>query len=90
MDSKRSKMSILTRWQQFRINSTYFQPSLTASTPSNDPLAIPVKKGENLWEAALEAKCHFKGEQPKTVFIKFIVQSYFMFMVMVLVMVLCF
>ena len=90
MDSERSKMSILTGWQQFKINSTYFQPSLIASTPSNDPLAIPVKKGENLWEAALEGECHFKGEQLKTVFIKFIVQFYFMLMVMMLVIVLCF
>ena len=77
-------MSILTGWQQFKINSTYFQPSLIASTPSNDPLAILVKKGENFWEAAL------KGEQLKIVFIKFIVQFYFMLMVIMLVMVLCF
>ena len=72
------------------INSTYFLPSLTASTPSNDPLAISVKKGENFLEAALEGECHFEGEQPKTVFIKFIVQFYFMLMVIMLVMVLCF
>ena len=73
MDSKRSRMSILIGWQQFRINSTYFQPSLTALTPNSDPLAILVKKGENFWEAALEGEYHFEGEQPKTVFIKFIV-----------------
>ena len=58
-------MSILTGWQQFRINSTYFQPSLTTSTPSSDPLAIPIKKGENYWEATLEGECHFEGEQLK-------------------------
>ena len=73
MDLKRSRISILTGCRQFKINSTYFQPSLTASTPSNDLLAIPVKKGENFWEAALEGEYHFEGEQPKTVFIKFIV-----------------
>ena len=49
----------------------YFQPSLTASTPSSEPLAISVKKGENFWETAL------KGEQLKTMFIKFIVQFFF-------------
>ena len=65
MDSERSRMSILTGRQQFRINSTYFQPSLTTSTPSSDPLVIPVKKGENFWEAALEGGCHFEGEQLK-------------------------
>ena len=90
MGSEISKMSILTGWQQFRISSTYFQPSLTPSTPNSDPLAIPVKKGENFLEAALKEECHFEREQPKIVFIKFIVQSYFMFMVMMLVMVLCF
>ena len=90
MDSEMSRISILIGWQQFKINSTYFQPSLTASTPSNDPLAILVKTGENFLEATLEGECHFKGEQPKIVFIKFIVQSYFMFMVMVLIMVLYF
>ena len=46
MDSERSRMSILIGWKHFRISSTYFQPSLKASTPSSDPLAIPVKKGE--------------------------------------------
>ena len=55
-------MSILIRWQQFRINSTYFQPSLTALAPNNDPLAIPVKKGENVEGTALEGECQFKGE----------------------------
>ena len=45
--SERSRMSILKGWQQFKISSTYFQPSLIASAPSTDPLAIPVKKGEN-------------------------------------------
>ena len=44
MDSERSKMSILTGWQQFRINSIYFQSSLTALTPSSDLLTILVKK----------------------------------------------
>ena len=34
--------------ERIRINLMYFQPSLTASTPtrSTDPLAIPIKKGE--------------------------------------------
>ena len=73
MDSERSRMSILTGWEQFKINSTYFQPSLTASASNSDLLAISVKKGENFLEAALEGECHFEGEQPKKVFIKFIV-----------------
>ena len=55
-------MSILIGWQQFRISSTYFQPSLTASTPSSDPLASPVKKGDNFLGAALTGECHFEGE----------------------------
>ena len=62
MDSERSRMSILTGWQQFRISSTYFQPSLIALTPSSDFLAISVKKGENFLGAALKGECHFKGE----------------------------
>ena len=53
-------------------------------------LAIPVKKGENFWEATLEGECCFEGEELKTAFIKFIVQFYFMLMVMMLVMALCF
>ena len=56
MDSERSKISILTGWQQFRINSTYFQPSLTESKSSSDLLAIPVKNRENFWEVALEGE----------------------------------
>ena len=62
MDSKRSRMSILIGWQQFRISSTYFQPSLIASTPSSDPLAISVKKEENFLGATLKGECHFEGE----------------------------
>ena len=62
MDSERSRMSILIGWQQFKISLTYFQPSLIASTPSSDPLAIPVKKGVNFLGAALEGECHFEGE----------------------------
>ena len=56
MDSERSRMSILIGWKHFRISSTYFQPSLKASTPSSDPLAIPVKNGENFRGAALEGE----------------------------------
>ena len=59
---ERSRMSILIGWQQFRIKSTYFQPSLIASTPSSDPLAISVKKEENFLGAALKGECHFEGE----------------------------
>ena len=74
MDSERSRMSTLTGWQLFRISSTYFQPSLTASTPSSDPLAISVKKGENFWGTAFEGECHFKGEL-------FMLWFYFMFII---------
>ena len=68
-----SRMSILIGWQQFKISLTYYHPSLIASVPRSDPLAILVKKGENFLEATLEGECHFEGEQPKKVFIKFIV-----------------
>ena len=74
MDSERSRMSILIGWQHFRINSTYFQPSLTASAPNSDPLAIPIKKGENFRGTALEGECQFKGEL-------FMFWFYFMFII---------
>ena len=74
MDSKRSRMSILTGWQHFKISSTYFQPSLTAATPSSDPLAIPVKKGENFRWTALKGEFQFKGEL-------FMFWFYFMFII---------
>ena len=76
MESERSRISILIGWQQFKISSTYFQPSLTASTPSSDPLAIPVKKGENFLGAALKRECHFEGEH----IINNVFQFYFMFL----------
>ena len=50
----------------------YFQPSLTASTPtrSTDPLAIPVKKGEIIVaaSAAFEEECLFEGEKFQKLF----------------------
>ena len=48
MESERSRMRILKGWQQFKISMSYFQPSLTTLAPSNNFLAISVKKGENL------------------------------------------
>ena len=78
MDLERSRMSILTGWQQFKISSTYFQPSLTALAPSSDLLAIPVKKGENLCGTTLEGECHFKGELVIKVFSVYVFKFYFM------------
>ena len=51
----------------------YFQPSLTASTPtkSTDPLAIPVKKGENNFAAAFEGECLLEGEKFQKLFLSF-------------------
>ena len=77
MASERFKISILKGWQLCRISWMYFQPSLTASTPtrSTNPLAIPIKKGEIIfWEGVFV----WGGEVSKTVF-KFFFFFYFFF-----------
>ena len=51
MDSETSRMSNLTGWLLSKSRWIYFQQSLTALLFNSNPLAIPVKKGEN-----------FKGE----------------------------
>ena len=65
----------------------YFQPSLTASTPtkSTDPLAIPVKKGENNFAAAFEGECLLEGEKFQKLFLSFFFFMLFVFMFWIII-----
>ena len=62
MASERFKINILKGWQLCRISLMYFQPSLTASTPtrSTNPLVIPVKKGEIIFRGQQHQQ-HLRG-----------------------------
>ena len=67
MGSEMSRMSNLIGWLLSKIRRTYFQQSLILSPPTNNPLAIPVKKGEIFGRVALEEECHFEGEHAKNI-----------------------
>ena len=64
----------------------YFHLSLIASTPtrSTDPLAIPVKKGENNFAAAFEGECLLEGEKFQKLFLSFFFMLFvFMFWIII-------
>ena len=68
MDLERSRPSSLRGWQPCRTSLMFFQQNLTAlpHIMSSDPLAIPVKKGKEVFEKQLlRGSTNLRGSSQK-------------------------